>query len=93
MRKLLVLSALLAAFALGQTAYGMGVIARDLVYKGTITAPKMVFNVDDANNFAPLSVQGYWVVSVIYSGSYGEVIESNAVFYDKKREWIKMIPD
>jgi hypothetical protein len=100
MRKLLVLSALLAAFACGQTAYGMG---RVLVYKGTIKSSKMAFDVNDPNNFVPLSVQGYWVVNFAYNDVnehtgvfndyYAFSVDSNVVIYDKKREWVKMIPD
>jgi hypothetical protein len=100
MKKSLVLCVLLAAFAWTSTSYGMG---RVLVYKGTIKASNTVFDVNDTNNFAPLSVQGYWVVELIYTdvnehtGVYDDYYafsgDSNAVIYDKKREWIKMIPE
>jgi hypothetical protein len=90
MKKLLVLSVLLAAFAMAETSYGM---ARVLVYKGTIKASKLVFDVNDTNNFVPLSIQGYWVVGVAYFGSEAFVFDSNAAIYDKKKEWLKIIPD
>lgn len=82
MKKLLALSVVLAVFAIAETSYGMG---RILVYKGTIKASKMVFDVNDTNNFVPLSIQGYWAVGVVYSGSEAFVIDSNVVIYDKKK--------
>lgn len=90
MKKLLVLSVVLAVFAMAEISYGMG---RILVYKGTIKASKMVFDVNDTNNFVPLSIQGYWVVRVSYFGNYASLTDSNAVIYDKKKEWLKIIPD
>jgi hypothetical protein len=90
MKKLLALSVVLAVFAMAETSYGMG---RILVYKGTIKASKMVFDVNDTNNFVPLSIQGYWVVGVAYTDSYAAVYDSNVVIYDKKKEWLKIIPN
>jgi hypothetical protein len=87
MRKLPVIFALLTVFACTSVSHGM---AR--VYKGTITASKTVFDVNDTNNFIPLSVQGYWTILVLEENGYAYVVDSNAVIYDKKREWIKMIP-
>lgn len=93
MRKLVVMCVLLAAFIWPSVSYGFNFISRVLVYKGSIIASNTVFNVNDANNFVPLSVQGYWVVEVGYSGSYAVAVDSNAAIYDKKKEWIKIIPN
>ncbi|MGD0572945.1 MAG: hypothetical protein ABSB11_07965 [Sedimentisphaerales bacterium] len=90
MKKVLALSVVLAVFAMAETSYGMG---RILVYKGTIKASNMVFDVNDTNNFVPLSIQGYWVVRVSYFGPYASVTDSNAAIYDKKKDWIKIIPE
>ncbi len=90
MKKILALSVVLAVFAMAETSYGMG---RILVYKGTIKASNMVFDVNDANNFVPLSIQGYWVARVSYFGPYASVTDSNSAIYDKKKEWIKIIPE
>ncbi|MGA2093411.1 MAG: hypothetical protein ABSH16_08405 [Sedimentisphaerales bacterium] len=90
MKKLTVILVLLAAFAWCQTSYGM---ARVLVYKGTLKASKMVIDVNDTNNYVPLAVQGYWVMTVIYDSGIAAVVDSNSVIYNKKLEWVKVIPD
>ena len=91
MKKLLALSVVLAVFAIAETSYGMG---RILVYKGTIKASKMVFDVNDTNNFVPLSIQGYWVVGVSLLRFLRRCISiQTSAIYDKKKEWIKIIPD
>jgi hypothetical protein len=91
MRKLLVLSALLAAFAWGQTAYGMG---RVIVYKGTIKASKSVFDVNDTNNFLSATIQAYWVINVLDAdGEFkGDLLSSSAVIYNPKTKWLKVMP-
>jgi hypothetical protein len=90
MRKLLVLSVLLAVFACSQAAYGMG---RVIVYKGTIKASKSVFDVNDTNNFLSTTVQGYWVINVIEGGgANGALISSSAVIYNPKTKYLKVIP-
>jgi hypothetical protein len=91
MRKLLVLSALLAVFASAQTAYGMG---RVIVYKGTIKASKSVFDVNDTNNFLSTTIQAYWVINVVEGGEYkGSLYTSSTVIYNPKLKWLKVMPD
>jgi hypothetical protein len=93
MRKLLVLSALLAAFAWGQTAYGMG---RVIVYKGTIKASKSVFDVNDTNSLISTTLQGYWVINEVNAPgeSYnGELFSSSVVIYNPKTKYYKVMPD
>jgi hypothetical protein len=93
MRKLVVLSALLAVFALAQTAYGL-ISVRTLVYKGTIKASKSIFDVNDTNNLTSGTIQGYWAVTIRTTGSNrGSVYDSNAVVYDAKNKFYKIIPD
>jgi hypothetical protein len=93
MRRLLVLSAMLAAFAWCATSYGV-TSTRVLVYKGTIKAAKTIFDVNDTNNLLSGSIQGYWAVRVIDTGvSKGFVVDSNAVVYNTKGKNYKVIPD
>ena len=93
MKKLLVLSAMLAAFAFCATSYGVST-TRVLVYKGTIKTAKTIFDVNDTNNLLSGSIQGYWAVRVIDTGSSkGQVVDSNAVVYNAKDKNYKVIPD
>jgi len=92
MRKLLVLSALLAAFAWGQTAYGMG---RIIVYKGTIKASKSIIDVNDTNNFLSTTIQGYWVINDLNSPGdqyNGMLFSSSVVIYNPKTKYYKVMP-
>jgi hypothetical protein len=92
MKKLLVLSVLLAAFAWSQTAYGMG---RVLVYKGTIKAARTIVDVNDTNNMASTTVKAYFALNIYntHDASYGIVLDSSAVIYNQKTKYYKVIPD
>jgi hypothetical protein len=92
MRKLLALFVILAAFAWSQTAYGM---ERVIVYKGTIKASKSIFDVNDTNNYVPLSLQGYWAINVtdINDELKGMLISSSSVIYNPKIKYYKVIPN
>jgi hypothetical protein len=93
MRRLLVLSALLAAFAWSSTSYGAPSI-RTLVYKGTIKASKTIFDVNDTNNLISKSIQGYWMVTIVDTGTHeGLVYDSNSVVYDARNKYYKLIPE
>jgi hypothetical protein len=93
MRKLLALFVILVAFTWCQTVYGIFQV-RTLVYKGTIKASKSIFDVNDTNNLVSGTIQGYWAVTIRVSGSdRGSVYDSNAVVYDAKNKFYKVIPD
>jgi hypothetical protein len=93
MRKLLVLSALLAAFAWGQAAYGMG---RIIVYKGTIKASKSIVDVNDTNSFTSTTLQGYWVINEANAPGdrdNGILLSGSVVIYNPKTKYYKIMPD
>jgi hypothetical protein len=93
MKKTLVLSVILAAFAWSATSYGRPA-SRILVYKGTIKASKSIFDVNDTANFLTGSIKGYWAVEVIDTGAdEGQVLDSNAVVYDTQDKYYKVIYD
>jgi hypothetical protein len=94
MRKLSVLVVILAMFALCSTSYAPPPSTRVLVYKGTINASNSIFDVNDTSRLFSGSVKAYWAVRVSDSGAYkGEVVDSNAVVYDTKDKYYKVIPD
>jgi hypothetical protein len=93
MRKLPALCVLLAVFAWSATSYGRP-SGHVLVYKGTIKASKSIFDVNDTNNLLSSSVKGYWAVDVADTGTdKGQVIDSNAVIYDTREKYYKVISD
>ncbi len=95
MKKLLVISALLAAFAWGTISYaGMAYTTRVIVYKGTIKASASIFDVNDPNKLFSDSIKVYWAVQEVNEGPYkGDVVDSNAVLYNSRMKWLKRIPD
>jgi len=101
MKKLPVLLAIVAALALNSTSYGTIISVRTLVYKGSIKASKTIFDVNDTNNLVSGTIQGYWAVTIRDVGSgisdvstgKGTVVDSNAVVYDAKNKFYKVIPD
>jgi hypothetical protein len=92
MRKLPVAFVLLAVFAWSQVAYALPPSTRVLVYKGTIKASNSIFDVNDTSRLFSGSVKAYLAVRVADSGAYkGEVVDSNAVVYDTKDKYYKVI--
>jgi hypothetical protein len=93
MRKLPVIIVLLTVFVWSAISYGRPP-TRVLVYKGTIKASKSIFDVNDVNNLLTGSIKAYWAIEVIDSGeSEGQVIDSNAVVYDARDKYYKVIYD
>lgn len=85
MKKLLVLSVVLAVFALVQTSYGGG-SGYVVVYKGTIKASKTIVDVNDTNAMLSSTVKGYWALTILPDGT---VFDSNAVIYNANKKYYK----
>lgn len=94
MKRLLVIAALMAAFAYNAISYGAPPSTRVVIYKGTIKAGGSIFDVNDPTKLLSGSVKGYWAVREVNEGaSKGTVIDSNAVLYDSRFKYLKVIPD
>ncbi|MGA2070625.1 MAG: hypothetical protein ABSG97_04685 [Sedimentisphaerales bacterium] len=97
MRKLLaglaVLAVVLSVCALSYGAKNTGHYV--LVYKGTISAAKTIFDVNDTNNLLAGSIQGFWAVDINGSGTTGKgaVLDSNSVLYTLKDKEYTVIPN
>jgi hypothetical protein len=93
MKKVLLFSILLAAFAWCQTVYGMG---RIIVYKGTIKASKSIVDVNDTNSLTSTTLQGYWVINELNSPGdplNGSLFDGSAVIYNPKTKYYKLMSD
>jgi hypothetical protein len=92
MRKLMVTLALLTVFAYNSIVYAPPP-TRVVVYKGTIKASNSIFDVNDPAKLYSGTVKGYWAMRVINEGTLkGAVVDSNAVLYDTKEKYYKVIP-
>jgi hypothetical protein len=92
MRKLLVLSAMLAAFAISSASFGA--TNRTLVFKGTIKASKTLFDVNDTNDLFSRTIKAYWAVQVSTDDlDKGSVLDSSAVLYDTRMKYYRVVPD
>lgn len=93
MRKMLVAFALLMAFVRGSVTYGIDEV-RVLVYKGTIQASNSIFDANNPTRLHSDSIKGCWAVAVYDLGvDKGSVADSNAVIYDTREKYYKVIPD
>jgi hypothetical protein len=93
MRKLSVVFAMLLVFVLSATSYAPPP-TRVLVYRGTINASNSIFDVNDTSKLFSGSIKAYWAVRVIGEGAYkGELVDSNAVVYDTRDKYYKVIYD
>jgi hypothetical protein len=94
MRKLLAgLAVVLSVCALSYGAINTG--HHVLVYKGTLTAAKTLFDVNDTNNLLAGTIKGFWVVDINDLGTTdkGAVLDSNAVLYNQKDKRYTVISD
>jgi hypothetical protein len=92
MKGLQVLS-ILAVFALGSVSEGI-TPNRTLVYKGTIKASNSLFDINDTSRLFSQTIKAYWAVQVsTYETSEGRVLDSNAVIYDTRNKYYKVLPD
>jgi hypothetical protein len=97
MRRLL--AGLAALAVLGVCVPSYGVIIPEtahyiLVYKGIMKATKTLFDVNDTNNLLSGSMQCYLAIDINDAGDdKGEVLDSNAVIYDAKEKYYKVVPN
>jgi hypothetical protein len=81
-------------FCFNTICYGMPAYTRVVVYKGTIKARGSIFDVNDPTKLLSGTIKGYWAVREVNEGSYkGEIVDSNAVLYDSREKYYKVIPN
>jgi hypothetical protein len=66
---------------------------RTLVYKGTIKASNSIFDVNDPSRLFSQTIKAYWAVQINTEFETGSVFDSNAVFYDKRNKYYKVVPN
>jgi hypothetical protein len=92
MKRLHVLT-ILVVFSLSETILA-DIPNRTLVFKGTIKASKSIFDVNDTNRLFSQTIKAYWAVQVSTdSSNRGTVLDSNAVLYDTRMKYYRIIPD
>ncbi len=66
-----------------------------LVYKGTLSASRTIFDVNDINNLQSGAIKGFWAIDINDSGTTGkgEVLDSNAVLYSPRDKEYTVIPN
>jgi len=92
MKKSLIVCVLLLAFTCSTVCYGIDSV-RTLVYRGTINASNSLFDVNNPVRLYSAAVKGYWAITVYDLGhDKGSVVDSNAVIYDPKHKYYKVMP-
>ncbi len=92
MKRLLVIAALLGAFAYNTISYGAPPPTRVVIYKGTIKGS--IFDMNDPTKLMSGTVKGYWAIREVNDGATkGDVVDSNAVLYDSRNKFYKVIQD
>ena len=92
MRKLLASLTVLAVLSVCALSYGaINTGHYVLVYKGTLTASRTIFDINDTNNLIAGTIKGFWAVDI--NEPNHEVIDSNAVLYIQKDKIYNVIPD